>query len=214
MNEHDIASLRREYSRERLDERSVQTDPFAQFASWFDEAMAANIPDPNAMSLSTASADAAPSARIVLLKGLENGGFVFFTNYNSSKGKDLAANPKANLLFFWSELERQVSISGRIQKIPAKDSDEYFESRPFESKIGALASAQSELLDSREELEKRYSMLIAEHKDSVVERPEHWGGYVLLPHSFEFWQGRPSRLHDRIRYRKADSSWIIERLSP
>ena len=214
MNKRDIADLRREYAREELTRRSVQDDPFEQFSMWFDEAMASDLPDPSAMTLATSSADGHPSARVVLLKGLTAEGLVFYTNYGSAKGHDLAANPRASLLFFWPELERQIRISGVVSKVSAAESDEYFQSRPFESRIGAIASAQSSVLTSRDELEERYQQLLQEYKGKDVPRPDTWGGYVLKPHTFEFWQGRPSRLHDRIRYRKDGEFWHVDRLSP
>lgn len=214
MNKHDIADLRREYAREELTRRSVQDDPFEQFSAWFDEAMGADLPDPSAMTLATADAEGHPSARVVLLKGLTAEGLVFYTNYESAKARDLASNPRASLLFFWPELERQIRISGVVSKVSAEESDEYFASRPFESRIGALASAQSSVLRSRDELEERVVQLLEEYKDKPVPRPDTWGGYVLKPHTWEFWQGRPSRLHDRIRYRKDGDFWHVDRLSP
>ena len=214
MDKQDIADLRREYAREELTRRSVQDDPFEQFSMWFDEAMGADLPDPSAMTLATANADGHPSARVVLLKGLTNEGLVFYTNYGSAKAHDLAANPRASLLFFWPELERQVRIAGVVSKVSAAESDEYFQSRPFESRVGAIASAQSSVLTSRDELEERYQRLLQEYEGKDVPRPETWGGYVLKPHTFEFWQGRPSRLHDRIRYRKDGDFWHVDRLSP
>jgi len=214
MDKQDIADLRREYAREELTRRSVQDDPFEQFSMWFDEAMGADLPDPSAMTLATANADGHPSARVVLLKGLTSEGLVFYTNYGSAKAHDLAANPRASLLFFWPELERQVRIAGVVSKVSAAESDEYFQSRPFESRVGAIASAQSSVLTSRDELEERYQRLLQEYEGKDVPRPDTWGGYVLKPHTFEFWQGRPSRLHDRIRYRKDGDFWHVDRLSP
>ena len=214
MNKHDIADLRREYAREELTRRSVQDDPFQQFSSWFDEAMASDLPDPSAMTLATATSDGHPSARVVLLKGLTVDGLVFYTNYASAKGRDLAANPRASLLFFWPELERQIRIEGVVSKVSEQESDEYFQSRPFESRIGAMASEQSSVLRSRDELEERFARLLEEHEGKDVQRPSSWGGYVLKPHTWEFWQGRPSRLHDRIRYRKDGDLWHVDRLSP
>jgi len=214
MDKQDIADLRREYAREELTRRSVQDDPFEQFSMWFDEAMGADLPDPSAMTLATANADGHPSARVVLLKGLTSEGLVFYTNYGSAKAHDLAANPRASLLFFWPELERQVRIAGVVSKVSAAESDEYFQSRPFESRVGAIASAQSSVLTSRDELEERYQRLLQEFEGKDVPRPDTWGGYVLKPHTFEFWQGRPSRLHDRIRYRKDGDFWHVDRLSP
>jgi len=214
MNTRDIAALRREYAREELTRRSVQDDPLEQFSMWFDEAMGAQVLEPSAMTLATASADGHPSARIVLLKGLVAEGLVFYTNYDSAKAHDLAANPRASLLFFWPELERQVRIAGVVSKVSAVESDAYFQSRPFESRVGAIASAQSSVLTSRDELEERYQRLLQEYEGKDVPRPDTWGGYVLKPHTWEFWQGRPSRLHDRIRYRKDGDFWHVDRLSP
>ena len=211
---NDIANLRQEYQRAELTKRSVDADPFAQFSLWFNEAVAADVAEPSAMTLATADSNGRTSSRIVLLKGLASNGLVFFTNYESTKGQDLAANPQASLLFFWPDLERQIRIDGMVEKVAEEESDEYFASRPFESRIGALASAQSSVLSSRDELEERYARLLTEHSQGSVTRPASWGGYLVKPLTWEFWQGRPSRLHDRIRYSKEDSSWKIERLSP
>lgn len=210
----DVSALRREYAREELTKRSVQSDPMAQFSSWFDEAIAAELLEPTAMTLATANADGQPSMRVVLLKGITENGFVFYTNYLSHKGRDLAENPKASLLFFWPELERQIRIEGITERLPQEESDVYFASRPFESQVGAWASLQSSVLRSRDEMEEHFEALRATYEGKPVPRPEHWGGYVLTPKVVEFWQGRPSRLHDRIRYRLDNGAWIIERLSP
>ncbi|RPI66138.1 MAG: pyridoxamine 5'-phosphate oxidase, partial [Ignavibacteriae bacterium] len=184
------------------------------FSSWFDEAIAAELLEPTAMTLATATADGQPSMRVVLLKGVTEHGFVFYTNYLSHKGRDLAENPKASLLFFWPELERQIRIEGITERVPAAESEAYFSSRPFESQVGAWASLQSSVLRSRDEMEEHFESLRATYEGKPVPRPEHWGGYVLTPKVVEFWQGRPSRLHDRIRYRLDNGAWIIERLSP
>ncbi|VWC48746.1 pyridoxine/pyridoxamine 5'-phosphate oxidase [Burkholderia lata] len=211
-----LADLRINYSRASLDEADVAHDPFAQFDRWFKEALAAKLPEPNTMTLATVGDDGRPSARIVLIKGVDERGFVFFTNYESRKGRDLAAHPQAALLFYWIELERQVRIEGRIEKTSAEESDRYFASRPLGSRIGAWASDQSAVIDSRATLEAQERAVSERYGDNPP-RPPHWGGYRLVPDSIEFWQGRPSRLHDRLLYtRDADTSpgWSISRLSP
>ena len=202
--------------REALDEANVEPTPLSQFERWFDEAVQASVPEPNAMTLATVGADGRPTARIVLLKGFDERGFVFFTNYASRKGGDLAAHPDATLLFFWAELERQVRIEGAVAKVSDAESAEYFASRPRPSQIGAWASPQSEPIADRRALEGRYAAAEAQYRD-VVPRPAHWGGYRLVPAMLEFWQGRPSRLHDRIRYRRSrlhPERWDIDRLAP
>ena len=211
-----LADLRINYSRASLDEADVAHDPFAQFDRWFKEALAAKLPEPNTMTLATVGADGRPSARIVLIKGVDERGFVFFTNYESRKGHDLAVHPQAALLFYWIELERQVRIEGRIEKTSAEESDRYFASRPLGSRIGAWASEQSAVIDSRATLEAREKAVSERYGDNPP-RPPHWGGYRLVPDSIEFWQGRPSRLHDRLLYTRdaaAAPGWTISRLSP
>ncbi len=214
MESKDLAHLRREYSREELSEEHVDHNPFVQFGRWLDEAIAAEVPEPTAMSLATADATGRPSSRMVLLKGFDSDGFVFFTNYNSQKGRELAENPFAALNFFWPELERQVRVSGRASKVSAEESDEYFKTRPFTSRVGAWASDQSEILESKMALAARAAKLLVKYASGNVPRPPHWGGYRVVPHQIEFWQGRPSRLHDRILYKFINDYWKISRLSP
>ena len=213
LHEH-LADLRANYSRHELNEESIDHDPFKQFHIWFAEAEKAEIKEPNTMALATASLDAAPSVRIVLLKGLDQDGFVFFTNYRSQKAHEIAENPQAAISFLWLELERQVRVEGMIHKISNEESDAYFAIRPKGSQIGAWASPQSmpisktELMQNMQEQEARFA------NDEIIPRPEHWGGYRLIPSMIEFWQGRPNRLHDRIVYHRSVSGWTIERLAP
>jgi pyridoxamine 5'-phosphate oxidase len=210
-----VADLRKEYTLHGLSEADALPDPIEQFRAWFDAAVAAQLPEPNAMTLATATADGRPSARIVLLKDVDARGFVFFTNYQSRKGSELAENPYAALIFYWAELERQVRIEGVVAQIDPDESEAYFQSRPRGSRLGAWASAQSTVIAGREELERRLDEVTAAYADRVLPRPPHWGGYRVTPDVIEFWQGRPSRLHDRLRYtRNADGGWVIERLSP
>jgi pyridoxamine 5'-phosphate oxidase len=210
-----LKDLRTNYTRSQLDEGDLLRDPIAQFSKWFDEAKAAAVPEPNAMTLATADASGAPSARIVLLKGIEAGGFTFFTNYESRKGHDLAANPRAALCFFWQAMERQVRIEGKIERTSRTESEAYFHSRPVSSQIGAVISHQSGEIASRDELDRKAAELTATYAGKQVPLPDYWGGYRLLPTSIEFWQGRPSRLHDRILYSRAKGgAWTVCRLAP
>ena len=210
-----ISSIHRDYQLKSLSESDVFTDPFGQFTLWWEEALSAEIDEVNAMVLSTVKKDGRPSARIVLLKGYDDKGFVFFTNYESNKGEELHKLPYASLLFFWKELERQIRIEGICEKIPPEESDEYFFSRPIGSRLGAWASPQSRVIDGREILENNAEELSQKYIEGNVPRPPHWGGYRILPSSFEFWQGRSSRLHDRILYTNNESNqWKIQRLAP
>lgn len=212
----DIANLRREYLRATLTEAEVDPDPLRQFDRWLAEAIRAELPEPTAMTLASVDGEGRPSARIVLLKQVDPGGFVFFTNYDSRKGRELAARPEGTLLFHWVELERQVRVEGSIAKVSAAESDAYFATRPLDSRIGAWASPQSRVISDRAWLEREFASardrLTAEGAD--VPRPPYWGGYRLAPTCLEFWQGRSSRLHDRIQYRLEGAHWRIERLAP
>ncbi|HYG44957.1 MAG TPA: pyridoxamine 5'-phosphate oxidase [Bordetella sp.] len=208
-----VSALRQSYEKSTLLEDTAAASPFDQFQLWFDQALAAQVPEPNAMTLATVDAAGQPSARIVLIKGYDERGFVFYTNYESRKGHDLLVNPRAGLLFFWQPLERQVRIEGRVEKATSEESDTYYHSRPLGSRIGAWASQQS-LPVTRAELEAREQAVRAQYGEQPP-RPPHWGGYRLVPTLFEFWQGRPSRLHDRLRYLPdGHGGWAIDRLSP
>ena len=209
-----IADLRLNYTRQSLLEADIHPNPIQQFQAWFDQAVEANLLEPNAMTLATASPNGTPSARIVLLKGVDQRGFVFYTNYNSQKGQELAANPQAALVFLWGELERQVRVAGAVEKIADQETEAYFNSRPHSSQLGAWASDQSCVIPNREGLEQRLTDLTEQYQDQAVPRPLHWGGFRVIPQEIEFWQGRPSRLHDRLRYRLEADHWIVERLSP
>lgn len=209
-----ISDIRKEYMRESLSEGDVELNPFLQFGRWWNEALGAEITEVNAMTLATANAAGKPSARIVLLKGYDEKGFVFFTNYLSRKGQEIAENGQATLLFFWKELERQVRIEGRIEKISAAENDEYFHSRPEGSRIGAWSSPQSSVIKDRTVIEENVRHYTEKFSGGSIPRPEHWGGYRVIPETIEFWQGRPSRLHDRILYTADDTNWIIQRLAP
>jgi pyridoxamine 5'-phosphate oxidase len=210
----EVADLRRDYTLEALVEAHANPDPFGQFQQWFEAAVQAELPEPNAMTLATIDAEGFPAARIVLLKDFDASGFVLFTNYNSHKGQELSQNPKAALVFLWAELERQVRIQGSVEKITPEESDGYFYSRPHSSRLGAWASNQSEVIPNREVLDRQLEALKAEYEGKEVPRPPHWGGFRVKPHTIEFWQGRTSRLHDRLRYRLGSGGWGIDRLSP
>lgn len=214
MQENDqLKNMRLSYEQDQLLESNINKNPFLQFKLWFDLVVKANIIEPNAMTIATATKTGIPSARVVLLKGFDESGFTFFTNYGSRKGKELSENPLASLLFWWREFERQVRIEGKIEKISRKESEEYFNVRPLKSRYGALTSNQSEVVENREVLEKRFLDLEKQFGENPP-TPENWGGYKLIPTKFEFWQGRRDRLHDRICYEKNKNDWRIYRLQP
>lgn len=214
MDSSSIAHLRKDYTLNGLRQGDVLKNPIEQFERWFEEALASEVLEPNGMVLSTIGVDGYPHGRVVLLKDVNQHGFSFYTNYSSHKGEDLSQNPVASLTFWWPELERQVRILGKVEKVSAKESDDYFAIRPRGSQIGAWVSAQSHTISNREVLVEKLATLEAQFANQVVPRPPHWGGYRVKPHQIEFWQGRPSRLHDRICYRIELNDWKIERLSP
>ena len=210
-----IADLRQNYTKAGLSEKDLNSDPIAQFGVWFQQALDADLLEPNAMTLATATPDGKPTARIVLLKGVDERGFVFYTNYESQKGQQLIANPYAALVFLWDKLERQIRVEGRVVKLSREESTEYFHSRPKASQLGAIASDQSRVIPNRKVLEQKLDELNAKYQDETVPIPEHWGGFRVIPNHIEFWQGRPSRLHDRLVYDlQTDGGWQIQRLAP
>lgn len=210
----EIARLRREYAGQPLEEAQAPDEPLALFRHWFEEALRAELTEPNAMVLATVDASGRPSARVMLLKDFDEAGFVFYTNYESRKGKELAQNPWAALVFWWAELMRQVRIEGRVEKVPAEESDAYFQTRPRESQLGAWASPQSQVVPDRATLEQRVAEWARQFNGRKIPRPPHWGGYRVVPEVIEFWQGRSGRLHDRLRYRRTTQGWVRERLAP
>lgn len=213
MNTKDIQDLRRQYKKKTLSKSSVNRDPFKQFTKWFEEVLKSGFLEPNAMTLATATPGGKPSIRVVLLKALDDRGFVFYTNYESRKGKEIEANKNASILFYWDKLERQVRIDGTVEKVTKEESEAYFKTRPFKSRVGAWASNQSTVIESRSVIVKEFLKYLVKFRTDVP-LPPTWGGYRLTPSSFEFWQGRPNRLHDRIRYTRQKNGWKIERLAP
>lgn len=209
-----VADLREEYTRGGLTEANAGDDPFVLFRAWFAAALSAGLPEPNAFTLATVGPDGKPAARVVLLKGLDDRGFAFFTNYDSRKGRDIAGNPHVALAFLWHPFERQVRVEGRAERVSPEESDEYYRVRPLGSRLGAWASPQSAVIPGREVLERQHAELLAKYADGNVPRPPNWGGYRVIPDAVEFWQGRPNRLHDRIRFRRDGGRWVRERLAP
>ncbi len=215
MIDKSIADLRKDYTLKNLNEEEIDQNPFIQFKIWFNQSVAAQLPEPNAMTLATCTPDGKPSARMVLLKDIDELGFVLFTNYKSQKGQEISVNPQAALVFWWAELERQVRIVGTVEKISSAQSDSYFEVRPPFSRLGAWASNQSQVIANRDVLEAQLIEFQRQYENQEVPRPPHWGGFRVIPQEIEFWQGRSSRLHDRLRYTLVDNgNWKIERLSP
>lgn len=210
----ELYNFRKDYKLDSLSKEEVDENPITQFKKWMDQAISFHIAEPNAMTLVTSTPDGIPSARIVLLKSFDNDGFVFFTNYESRKGQELAKNPNACIVFDWHLMERQVRVEGVAKKISDEESDHYFNSRPVSNQLGAWISPQSTFIDDRQELENRKTKIENMFQNKPISRPPHWGGYVLKPHTIEFWQGRQSRLHDRIIYIKAGKEWILRRLAP
>lgn len=209
-----IQNLRQDYRAAELTENEVNKNPIKQFEKWFNAALEAQLYEPNVMTLATADKSGKPNARIVLLKGFDDQGFSFYTNYLSTKGKELKKNPQACLVFFWAELERQVRIEGKVEKLDKETSEAYFHSRPQGSQIGAIASPQSQIISDRKVIEKKVEELTSTYKDKTIPKPAHWGGYIVKPTSIEFWQGRTSRLHDRIKYDLINGKWQMNRLAP
>ncbi|RZK43235.1 MAG: pyridoxamine 5'-phosphate oxidase [Pedobacter sp.] len=214
LTKESIQNLRQDYRSAQLAESDINANPIKQFEKWFTDALAAQLYEPNVMTLATADKTGKPNARIVLLKGFDENGFSFYTNYLSTKGKELKKNPQACLVFFWAELERQVRIEGKVEKLDKETSEAYFNSRPKGSQIGAIASPQSQIITERETLEKKVEELTSTYSNKIVPKPAHWGGYIVKPTSIEFWQGRSSRLHDRIKYDLVNGKWQTNRLAP
>lgn len=209
-----LSTLRKEYKQQELTEDKVDMNPFVQFDTWFEQILKLKIEEPNAMTLATSDKDGIPSARTVLLKSYDESGFRFFTNFKSRKGRELKQNPRASLLFFWKEVERQVRVDGLVEKLSREESEDYFNLRPFESRIAAIASIQSEVLPNRNFLEEKFDLIKNEYEGKKPIMPLDWGGFLVIPYRFEFWQGRENRLHDRICYEKSGNNWKITRLSP